>query len=428
MGNHSAARHSRKQAASASQRAVPARTPAATGTPGGRRADAGAATADSPSAAEPVRSPRIFRKRDAGPDARLRPVAPAFPPPVSARPGAMFIPRQQLMNSAEPDTLSGPSPFGADRARPDDRQAHGTRRGAHREIPVRQPTVRQPRPSRNRLVATGTASLAGISALLTGIALAGAQDEQVVDLGAAAAAPSVGLGSSPSVLQQTAGRTSRNVHRPAARPAAPPPQTVVTPGPGFAGNDPLWAAGAPSPAGTDLPQAVATHPEYPYPAYSYYSHAYYADAAPSEAGPLPPTPAPATQPALEQPAFPGGAVTDPVEVTRTSEPSAQPTTTTLRGFETGQTPLAGAPAPAAGLVGVPPTPVPSEALPPAAAVPAATGSSASTSQPPTSSAVAPDAQAAAPQPHPARAGGAFGDRPTKLIEFYDPPPFSPLSR
>ncbi|WP_043604060.1 MULTISPECIES: hypothetical protein [Protofrankia] len=412
------------------------RTPAASGTSSDTKTAVSATVTDGLGAAEPVRSPRIFRKRDTGLGARPQPGAPVFPTVLPARPGAMFIPRQQLTGSGEPDTLSGPSPFGADRARPADRQARGTRRGAHRDVPVRQPAVRQPaagqpRLSRNRLVATGTASLAGISALLTGIALAGAHDEQVVDLGAAATAPSVGLGSSPSVLQGTADRTPRSVHRPVARPVAPPPRIVTTPGSGLpgagsTGNDSLLAAGAPSSAGADLPQAVATYPESPYPTYSYYS-----GAIPDGSGLLAGTPAPTTQSATEQPAFPSGAVTGPIDVGGSSEPTGQPTTTTLRGFETGQTPLAGTPIPTATSAGVSPTPAPSATLSPTA-LPATTGSSAAASQPPASSAAvtgaaAPAAQAA-PQPSSAGENGSLRDKATKLIEFYGPPPFLPLSR
>ncbi|SBW28671.1 hypothetical protein FDG2_5838 [Candidatus Protofrankia californiensis] len=455
MGNHSAGRHSRKQAAADPHRTGFDRAPAVASAPSSRRAAVSEMAPDSSTVTEPVRSPRIFRKRDARP--KSQPVTPTFPEPVPPRPGAMFIPRQQLRNSGELDTLSGPIPFSASARRSDwttgrttsgiqriggreartairsvgrttgtpvpetfdsgtggtqsdDRRSSGTRRGAHRDVAARQ--------GRSRLVVTGTASIAGISALLTGMALASSHDEQTVELGAAAAAPSVGLGDTPSAFRPTAIRTPRDAHRPWARLAAPP-QTAATPNPGIpetgsTGNDLLWAAGVLDSTGMDLPQASSTYP------------------GTTTSGIDPPARplAPSTQPGVDQPPSTGGAAAEPVDNGQVGEPAGEPSVTTSREPGAGQTPSAEVPASTPATTSLATTTPPATPLP----APSATGGgSAPARQLPENAAAAGAANSgtaaapAAPEPSAGEARAAT-DNPTKLVEFYDPPPVSPLSR
>ncbi len=148
----------------------------------------------------------------------------------------MFLPRQQLFDSGELDTVTGPlsmsttaragqttvlasTAMARRQAWPtgstDERSAvsasdvpassndgsarsRGTRpRGAHRATHRRVATKQ----GRSRLVVAGTASLAGISAILTGMALAGGGDTPAGDPATTGAAPSMGIGTGVSFTE-----------------------------------------------------------------------------------------------------------------------------------------------------------------------------------------------------------------------------------
>ncbi len=160
----------------------------------------------------------------------------------------MFLPRQQQFDSAELDTVTGPlsvsttaraaqstlpgfTTVAQHRSWPTgsteewsavsasdlpasgshgSAQSRGTRsRGAHRRVATKQ--------GRSRLVVAGTASLAGISAILTGLALSGGTDTPAGDTATTGSAPSMGIGAGVSFTEPVTTQGSSDTGQPPAR-------------------------------------------------------------------------------------------------------------------------------------------------------------------------------------------------------------------
>ncbi len=211
----------------------------------------------------------------------------------------MFLPRQQQFDSAELDTVTGPLsvsttaraaqstaqhrswPTGSTEewsavsasdlpasGSHGSAQSRGTRsRGAHRRVATKQ--------GRSRLVVAGTASLAGISAILTGLALSGGTDTPAGDTATTGSAPSMGIGAGVSFTEPVTTQGSSDTGQPPARLVPPGTRSrSALSGRTATGSDPAAApndAGGPqvgipasgSGTGTGIPAGAPALPAQP---------------------------------------------------------------------------------------------------------------------------------------------------------------------